>query len=162
MNEMERLKQLERALLAGGVDGVDADELAELLGAEAAESFGNLRRMMRVLHESGYLTQREGHATLSPKGVRKIGQLALRDIYQGLLRDRPGSHPTSANGIATVRPESTKPYRFGEPLHLDLPSTLKRAVAAAARHAARARRRAISRSTRPTTRPAPRPSCSST
>ena len=35
---------------------------------------------------------------LSPKGVRKIGQLALRDIYQGLLRDRPGGHQTDHRG----------------------------------------------------------------
>ncbi len=129
MDEMERLKQLERALMSGGIDGVSPEELADLLGAEAAEDFENLRRMMQILHDSGYLTQREGHATLSPKGVRKIGQLALRDIYQGLLRDRPGTHATAANGIATLRPEATKPYRFGEPMHLDLPSTLKRAVA---------------------------------
>jgi len=127
--EMERLKQLERALMAGSIDGVSAEELADLLGAEAAESFENLRRMMLVLDQSGYLVRRESHATLSPKGVRKIGQLALRDIYQSLLRDRPGGHATTAAGIATLRPESTKPYAFGEPMHLDLPSTLMRAVA---------------------------------
>ena len=129
MEEMERLKQLERALMTGNMDAIDGDELAELLGAEAGESFENLRRMMLMLDESGYLVRRDGHTTLSPKGVRKIGQLALRDIYQGLLRDRPGGHATSATGIATLRPESTKPYRFGEPMHLDLPGTLKRAVA---------------------------------
>jgi uncharacterized protein with von Willebrand factor type A (vWA) domain len=73
--------------------------------------------------------QRGGQTTLSPKGVRKIGQLALRDIYQGLLRDRPGTHVTDAKGAATLRPESTKRYRHGDPLNLDLVGTLKRAVA---------------------------------
>src|SRR4051794_33134201 len=86
IDEMERLKQLERQLMTGNMDTISAEELAELLGAEAGESFENLRRMMLVLDQSGYLVRREGHATLSPKGVRKIGQLALRDIYQGLLR----------------------------------------------------------------------------
>ena len=45
---------------------------------------------------------------LSPKGVRKIGQLALRDIYQGLLRDRPGGHQADHRGINEVRPDATK------------------------------------------------------
>jgi uncharacterized protein with von Willebrand factor type A (vWA) domain len=128
IDEMERLKQLEQQLLAGAMDGLDADELERLLGAEAARDFRALREMMALLHDSGYLVQRGGHATLSPKGVRKIGQLALRDIYQGLLRDRPGEHATDLRGAAALRPEATKRYRYGDPLHLDLVGTLKQAL----------------------------------
>jgi uncharacterized protein with von Willebrand factor type A (vWA) domain len=128
MEEMERLKQLEQQLLAGAMQGIDADELERMLGGEAARDFRTLREMMALLSESGYLMQRAGHATLSPKGVRKIGQLALRDIYQGLLRDRPGAHATDLRGAATVRPESTKRYHHGDPLHLDLVGTLKQAL----------------------------------
>ncbi|MBI3768060.1 MAG: hypothetical protein HY271_06120 [Deltaproteobacteria bacterium] len=128
IDEMERLKQLEQQLLAGVMDGVDAAALERLLGAEAARDFRTLREMMALLHDSGYLVQRGGHATLSPKGVRKIGQLALRDIYQGLLRDRPGEHATDLRGAAALRPEATKPYRYGDPLHLDLVGTLKQAL----------------------------------
>jgi uncharacterized protein with von Willebrand factor type A (vWA) domain len=65
---------------------------------------------------------------LSPKGVRKIGQLALRDIYQGLLRDRTGGHQADHRGLAEVRPEATKPYSYGDPLNLDLVRTLKKAL----------------------------------
>src|SRR6202008_1832524 len=46
---------------------------------------------------------------------RKIGQLALRDIYQGLLRDRPGAHATDYRGAAEGRPDATKRYRHGDP-----------------------------------------------
>ena len=94
MREMERLKQLEEQLLAGTLEGVDASQLGELLGQQALRSFQHLQQMMLALAQAGYLTQREGGPQLSPKGVRKIGQLALRDIYQGLLRDRPGGHQT--------------------------------------------------------------------
>jgi uncharacterized protein with von Willebrand factor type A (vWA) domain len=129
MEEMERMKQLEQQLLAGAMQGIDADDLERMLGAQAAQDFRALRDMMALLHESGYLMQRTGqHATLSPKGVRKIGQLALRDIYQGLLRDRPGAHATDLRGAATVRPEAAKRYRHGDPLHLDLVGTLKQAL----------------------------------
>jgi len=128
MEEMERLKRLEQQLLSGAIQGIDAEELEQALGGQAAQDFRTLQEMMELLQQSGYLMQRDGHATLSPRGVRKIGQLALRDIYQGLLRDRPGGHATDLRGAATVRPESTKTYRHGDPLHLDLVGTLKQAL----------------------------------
>jgi uncharacterized protein with von Willebrand factor type A (vWA) domain len=128
MREIERLRQLEQSLMSGDLQGVASDELRDLLGAEAAQDFENLRQMMAMLQESGYLMNREGQTTLSPKGVRRIGQLALRDIYQGLLRDRPGSHPNEARGAAAIRPEASKAYQHGDPLNLDLVGTLKEAL----------------------------------
>jgi len=83
---------------------------------------------MLVLVNAGYLAQREGRMRLSPRGVRKIGQLALRDIYQGLLRNRPGGHQTDHRGAIDLRPEESKRYEHGDPLALDLVATLKRAL----------------------------------
>src|SRR6185369_5655516 len=92
MREMERLKRLEEELLSGNLESIDLENLRSLLGDEAFRNFQLLKEVMLLLVNAGYMTQREGRARLSPKGVRKIGQLALRDIYQGLLRDRPGGH----------------------------------------------------------------------
>jgi len=64
--------------------------------------------------------------------MRKIGQLALRDIYKGLLRDRAGGHQADHRGLAEMRPEETKPYAYGDPLHVDVVRTLKHALARAA------------------------------
>ncbi|MBI3786215.1 MAG: VWA domain-containing protein, partial [Deltaproteobacteria bacterium] len=129
MREVERLKQLEEQLLSGDIERVNLEQLRELMGEETLQNFQNLRQMMMVLQEAGYVTQRGGRMHLSPKGVRKMGQLALRDIYQGLLRDRPGGHQTDHRGITDVRLDATKPYHFGEPLSLDLIGTLKKALA---------------------------------
>ncbi len=129
MREMEAWKRLEEQLLSGNLDAIDASRLGELLGDQALRSFQLLRGMMQALAQAGYLTQREGRASLSPKGVRRIGQLALRDIYQGLLRDRPGGHTTDSRGATVLRPDETRAYRFGDPLALHLVNTLKKAVA---------------------------------
>src|SRR5919204_556374 len=99
-----------------------------LLGPDAARNFQLLKEVMVLLVNAGYVTQREGRARLSPKGVRKIGQLALRDIYQGLFRDRPGAHQTDHRGSIDLRPEETKRYQHGDPLVLDLVRTLKKAL----------------------------------
>jgi uncharacterized protein with von Willebrand factor type A (vWA) domain len=128
MREMERLKELEESLLSGHMENVDPQELRDLMGQGAWQDFEDLQEMRALVEKAGLVIQREGRLKLSPKGVRRIGQLALRDIYQKLLRDRAGSHPADHRGIAEIRVETTKPYQYGDPMHLDLVGTLKRAL----------------------------------
>jgi uncharacterized protein with von Willebrand factor type A (vWA) domain len=129
MREMERMKQLEQDLMSGNFESISMDDLRELLGQQAQQDFQNLRQVMLLLEQGGYMVQKGEHMALSPKGVRRIGQLALRDIYQGLLKDRGGSHITDHRGITEIRPDQTKPYSFGDPLNLNLVATLKHALA---------------------------------
>jgi len=128
MEEMRRLKQLEDELLAGELDQIDLGEIDGLLGGEVAREFQQLHQLVGLLRESGYVGTSEGRMNLSPRGVRRIGQLALREIYQGLLWDRAGSHPTERRGSSEVRPETTKQYEYGDALNLDLGRTLKKAL----------------------------------
>ena len=128
MREMQRLKALEEQLTSGELEGIDLELLRQILGQEAAQDFQNLRQAMTLLTQAGYLTTRGQKAQLSPKGVRKIGQLALRDIYQGLLRDRPGGHQVDHRGMMEPRPDSTRSYHYGDPMHLDLVGTLKKSL----------------------------------
>ncbi|MFN8543355.1 MAG: VWA domain-containing protein [Candidatus Binatia bacterium] len=128
MHEMERWRRLEEQLLSGDLGAIDLDMLGAMLGDESLRSFQALRGIMTLLVNAGYLTPREGKLHLSPQGVRKVGQLALRDIYQGLLKERAGTHQTDHGGIAQLRPEQTRRYRYGDPLEIDLVGTLKNAV----------------------------------
>ena len=129
MREMERLKKLEEDLFSGNLEALDLESLRQMLGEQAWQDVATLQRILQMLAESGYVLQQGGKQKLSPKGVRKIGQLALRDIYQNLLRDRLGNHGTDRRGPAEVRPDRTRPYSYGDPLHLDIVSTLKKALA---------------------------------
>ncbi len=129
MREMARLKQLEEDLLAGRLETLSLDDLRAALGAQAAQDFQQLRQFLVLLSNAGYVGTGGGRVTLSPKGMRKIGQLALRDIYQGLLRDRAGGHHAEHRGPAEVRPEETRPYQFGDPLNVDVVRTLRHALA---------------------------------
>src|SRR3989442_1207186 len=78
--------------------------------------------------DAGFVVQRGSRLALSPKGVRRIGQLALQDIYAGLLRDRTGSHAADHRGIAEIKVDETRPYTYGDPQHLDLVGTLKKSL----------------------------------
>jgi uncharacterized protein with von Willebrand factor type A (vWA) domain len=131
MQEMQRLRQLEEDLLAGRLETLSLDDLTALLGDQAGREMQQLRQLLVVLTRAGLVGTRGGRVQLSPKGMRKIGQLALRDIYQGLLRDRSGGHQSDHRGLSEFRPEETKPYAFGDPLHVDVVRTLKHALARA-------------------------------
>jgi len=129
MREMERLKQLEQDLMSENFESISLEELKELLGQQAMQDFQNLRQVILLLKNSGYVMQKGNQLQLSPKGVRRIGELALRDIYQSLLKDRHGGHVTDYRGQVEMKPEQTHTWNFGEPLNLDLVGTLKRALA---------------------------------
>jgi uncharacterized protein with von Willebrand factor type A (vWA) domain len=129
MREMERLRQLENDLMTGNFETISMEDLKQLLGQQAMQDFQNLRQVVLLLRDSGYLVQKGEHMQLSPKGVRRIGQLALRDIYQNLLKDRAGGHLTDHRGVSEIRPDEVKPYRYGDPMNLNLVGTLKHALA---------------------------------
>ena len=129
MREMQRWRALEAALAAGDLDAIDPEELGELLGPEARQALAFLQAAVRLLWEGGFLTTRGGRVQLSAKGARRIGQLALREIYQRLVRDRAGSHETDYRGAVEIRPHETRPYQYGEVLALDLVGTLKKGLA---------------------------------
>lgn len=126
--ELEALMAMQRALMRGDFEGLDPSQLGDFLGPEAAQNLEALQQAMSMLVEAGFLTQREGRLELSAKGIRRIGQLALRDIYQALLRDRPGGHETRRVGAAEVMPEGVRPHDPGEALDLALVPTLMNAV----------------------------------
>lgn len=128
MRDVQALRDLERNLLSGNLPTLDPSELARLLGDEAARDLQRLGQVLVLLGNAGYLTQKEGRTRLGARGIRRIGQLALRDIYQAMLRDRPGTHATDLRGAAEVRPERTRPYRDGDMLELALVPTLMNAL----------------------------------
>lgn len=128
MRALLDLNHLEEDLLAGNLDEVDTAALGALLGSPGVQDFRALRHLMVVLTDAGYVRTRAGRLSLSAKAVRQIGQLALRDIYQSLLRDRAGTHSSDHRGLSESRPETTKPYAHGDPLDLDVVGTLRHAL----------------------------------
>ena len=128
LDRLEALERLEQALANGDLSAVDPTDLGELLGTEAQAGLEALQGMVLVLQESGHLREREGRVELTPQAVRKLGQLALRDIYEGLLRDRSGGHESHQTGAGTPSLDRTRPWSFGDPLQLALVPTLMGAV----------------------------------
>ena len=107
---------------------VDLDKVRQRLGDDAADSLSRLADLTRQLADAGLVDQREGRFELTPKGMRRIGQQALSDLFGQLDKDRIGDHQATWNGAGHDREERTKPYEFGDPFNLDLSRTVHNAL----------------------------------
>ena len=129
LHDMEELEaQIRRAQASRGLEGIDTQKLREVLGEEAEEDVEALRQLARELEEAGYLRFKDGRMELSPKGLRRIGQKVLRDIFGHMKKDRRAAHETRRSGIGVEDVQDTKGYEFGDPFRLNIPRTILNAV----------------------------------
>lgn len=130
LGQLRRLEQFlrwgQRGM--GDLSDLDPEEIRDLLGEEAYENLNYLKGIEKMLEEQGYLLQTGEGPKLTPKGMRKIGDRALREIFQMLNRNRWGDHPTSAKGVQGDRLEETKRYEYGDPLDVKISETLMNAI----------------------------------
>ncbi len=130
---LSQLRGLERFLRwgqrgMGDPSELNLDELRELLGEEAYEHLEYLKGVEQMLEEEGYIVRTSHGLRLTPKGMRKIGDKALREIFQMLNKGRWGNHATSLRGSHGDRLEETKTYEFGDPLNVNIGETLLNAL----------------------------------
>ena len=128
MERMEDLRKLEAQLSGMQLKDVDQELLEKLLGGEPKQDFEGVMRMQSLLEEGGYVLEQGERFELSAKGVRRVGQLALRDIYKQLRRDGMGRHTTRNRGNQEMVLETSRPYVQGDPLHINMIQTLKNAL----------------------------------
>ena len=115
MQLMERLQQMDRLesqLERGSFrpDDVDRSLAQQLLGPEARQALDQLRQVTDVLEKAGYVERKGRRLELTPRGMRRIGQSALRDIFDQLKKTRMGQHQLWRGGIGTDASEELKAY----------------------------------------------------
>ena len=132
MGDMQQLDELERALervqYGGNIDDIDPDQLEELMGEESREILEQLKQLLELLEEAGYLEKKGNAWELTPRGNRRIGEKALAEIYANLKRQNFGKHNVPETGRYGDRADDTKLYEFGDPFHLNLKDTISNAI----------------------------------
>ncbi|MDO8362679.1 MAG: hypothetical protein Q7V88_07270, partial [Actinomycetota bacterium] len=132
MQELGELDQLENLLRnatnPAALAEADMDRVRDLMGDDAARSLQRLAELTKMLEDAGLIQQKEGRLELTPKGLRKIGNNALRDLFNKLAKDKMGQHQIDALGQGHERTYDTKQYEFGDPFNLDLHRTVRNAV----------------------------------
>jgi uncharacterized protein with von Willebrand factor type A (vWA) domain len=129
LGELDQLENLMRnATNPAALAEADMDRVRDLLGDDAADSLQRLAELTKMLEEQGLIQQKEGKLELTPRGLRKIGNNALRDLYTKLAKDKNGQHATTRLGYGHERTYETKQYEYGDPFQLDLHRTIRNAV----------------------------------
>jgi uncharacterized protein with von Willebrand factor type A (vWA) domain len=132
MDQMNQLSDMEdtvrTARAAEDLASLNADDVERLAGPGARQSLEQLRKMTELLEEAGLIRKDGERYELTPRGIRKIGQRSLEDIFATLKRDAFGSHRARTRGRGGDPTDELKTYEFGDPFLLDLPDTVKNAV----------------------------------
>ncbi|MBI2853019.1 MAG: VWA domain-containing protein [Chloroflexi bacterium] len=132
MESLQKMDQLENQLkesqFSRSIDTIDEKLLQEVMGNEAADELDRLRSITRILEEAGYIRWKDGKYELTPRGMRKIGQKALADIFAQLRRDRIGGHSLNLRGNGGERIEETRKLELGDDFDIHLQKTIMNAV----------------------------------
>jgi uncharacterized protein with von Willebrand factor type A (vWA) domain len=127
LDELEHL--LRSATSPAQLAEADLDRARALLGDDAADSLEQLAKLAKMLEEAGLIDQRDGRYELTPKGLRRIGQRALSELFSRLAKDRLGGHKVERAGAGHERANEHKPYEFGDPFALNVEQTVRNALA---------------------------------
>jgi uncharacterized protein with von Willebrand factor type A (vWA) domain len=126
LNDMEAM--MRQAASPAQLSEVDVDKVRDLLGDSAAKSLQKLAEMTKVLEEAGLINNKEGRLEVTPRGLRAIGNNALREMFNKLSKDKLGQHRIPREGSGHERTYDSKPYEFGDPFRLDLQKTIRNAI----------------------------------
>ncbi len=132
MKDLGQIDQLDRFLRQAtapqGLAEVDLDQVERLLGNDAAASLQRVSELAKMLEEQGLIQGKEGRLELTPRGLRRLGQQALGDLFSSLSPDRLGTHDVESVGVGHERNYDTKPYEFGDPFNLSIERTIGNAI----------------------------------
>jgi len=128
LQKMDRLEKQLKNSKNGSLEDIDEQLLKEIMGDEAAGHLERLCNIPKTLNEAGYISMTDGKYVLTPRGMRKIGQKALQDIFAQLRRGRGGRHHAVLKGTGGQIIEDTKKYESGDDFQVHLQKTIMNAV----------------------------------
>ncbi|MBF6300728.1 VWA domain-containing protein [Nocardia amamiensis] len=121
-------EQLAQSYPGARLEDIDLDALARHLGEEARVDAGRLAELERELRGQGLFERaQDGSLRLTPKALRRLGEVALRDVI-GRLRSRRGERDTASAGAAGEPTGAARAWRFGDSEPWDVPRTVRNAV----------------------------------
>ncbi|NNN18933.1 MAG: hypothetical protein HKL84_03670 [Acidimicrobiaceae bacterium] len=131
-SELDELSDLEAFLrhVSSPADlaDVDLEQLEKTLGADARQELEGLAKIASLLEEAGLIANDESKMVLTPKGIRRIGESALSELFASGAASRLGDHALSKSGIGNDLEYDSKPYEFGDPFNLNITKTIRNAL----------------------------------
>ncbi|VFA92125.1 Uncharacterized protein with a von Willebrand factor type A (vWA) domain [Nocardia farcinica] len=121
-------EQLAQSYPGARLEDIDLDALERHLGEDARVDARRLADLERELRRQGMFERApDGSLRLTPKALRRLGEVALRDVV-GQLRAKRGERDTARAGAAGEPTGGSRPWRFGDTEPWDVPRTVRNAV----------------------------------
>jgi uncharacterized protein with von Willebrand factor type A (vWA) domain len=129
LQKMDKLdEQLSNSKLNQSPGEIDRDLVSELLGEPSAEDLDAINSITKLLEEAGYIKREDQRFSLTPRGMRQIGEKALSSVFSTLKKDRLGQHNIHQRGSGGERLDETKKYEFGDDFDLHIEKTITNAL----------------------------------
>ncbi len=125
--EMDRLDRMLGGVFWGSdADTIDADLIKRIMGNEAWRQVCVIKELTEVLER--YVDRNGTRLELTVRGIRRIAQRAMLDIFSSLQRSSFGGHAIRRNGVGGERLEDSRPYQFGDAFVINMGQTIMNAV----------------------------------
>ena len=125
--EMERLdRMLDGVSWGNDADTIDHDLVGRILGNQARRQVLLFKEFTESLER--YVRHNGIRLELTARGIRRIAQRAMLDIFSSLRRSSLGGHAIRRNGTGGERLEDCRPYQFGDAFAINLGRTIMNAV----------------------------------
>ncbi len=132
MGELQQMDMMERSLQqvgrSGELDGIDSEQLGEMLGDDARKALEQLEEIAKALEELGYIRRSGDRWELTPKAVRRLADKALHEVFGSLSRANVGGHRIAESGQGGEVTGDTRLYEPGETFRPNLNKSLMNAV----------------------------------
>ncbi|MCU1538472.1 MAG: hypothetical protein JWP82_2823 [Humibacillus sp.] len=127
--DLEQLgEQLGQGYVGATLDDVDVERLERYLGSGAARDMEALRQLERELERQGYVSRGDDGLRLTPRAVRRLGETALKRVFERVDAAGRGDHDDRAAGQADELTGLTRQWEFGDELPIDTVRTISNAL----------------------------------
>ena len=129
LGELDELAaQLAQSYPGARLEDIDLEMLERQLGTDARVDAARLAELERELRRQGLFERApDGSLRLTPKALRQLGEVALRDVF-GQLRARKGERETARAGASGEPTGASRPWQFGDTEPWDVSRTVRNAV----------------------------------
>jgi uncharacterized protein with von Willebrand factor type A (vWA) domain len=110
------------------LDDIDVETVERALGSSAAQDVRALQQLERELERQGWLVRGADGLELSAKALRRLGQTALRKVFEHLAEGGRGQHDVRDAGASGEATGASRAWEFGDEQPLDVVRTVSNAV----------------------------------
>ncbi len=113
------------------------DELSQYLTEYGEQVLDSMQQweetnpeVLDMLMKQGYVEKdQSGRYSITPKGLRRVENKALEELFDIRRKDHFGKHETDIRGTGQTMLDETKPYEYGDPVsNLNMHETLRNAM----------------------------------